>query len=582
MLHRAGFPTLSALVIPEAALANWGDEAWGEMLWTQIVSVPALGWSALLIAALCVSTAGAWALRKRRPGLALPLLLVLVVLPLTVAAATINVPHIFSNGTVADANEINQNFGVLVTESNAQDIRLSSVESSVVHTHPGSDITSQVGDADTVDGVHASELEESAEIGVAIAAHAAIAQSHHVPYADPDAVAAMGAKQISNPLNHDRYTDAQALVAALGVDAGTLDGLDSTDFAAASHAHAGGSSKVAIVAQSGGDYTDPKAAMDDLATWCGTPSATNGCLVRIQPGIYDLGQNKLVMQSYVDIEGSGENTTTITRSVLSDANPMSDAATVMGASSSELRFLTVENQGGASAGVEVNFAIGIFNEEIQDFKMTNITVEASGGNETYGVANFGYWVMGGGNPVLTRTRMSNSRVLSQGDGVKNYGLRNYVAETLLDHVRVEARNGSSYNIGVYTWNGALARLRRCTVLAEGLGTSVNIAVESGDLGWTSLIGSTLLAGDLVNAPPGTFDYALRAASSVFPGMETLIQSSTLKGRTYSVSSGVSSPIPGYSLIRVSGSMLDGAVYGNAVGCIGAFDDSFTSLSSACL
>ena len=71
------------------------------------------------------------------------------------------------------------------------------------------------------------------------------------------------------------------------------------------------SRKVAIVDKSGLHYPDPVAAMDDIATWCGVPSETNLCLIRIMPGIYDLGTRRLNMQRYVDVEGSGENTTKI-------------------------------------------------------------------------------------------------------------------------------------------------------------------------------------------------------------------------------------------------------------------------------
>ena len=107
-------------------------------------------------------------------------------------------------------------------------------------------------------------LEESAEIDADIAAHGANASAHHSRYLDAEAQSAMGTKQNTNPLHHDRYSDAEALSAAVGVDAGTLDGIDSTGFAASAHAHLYG--KVAVVAQSGGDYTDPKAAMDDVET----------------------------------------------------------------------------------------------------------------------------------------------------------------------------------------------------------------------------------------------------------------------------------------------------------------------------
>lgn len=68
---------------------------------------------------------------------------------------------------------------------------------------------------------------------------------------------------------------------------------------------------VTVVAKSGGDYTDPVTAMNDLAGWCGTPSAANPCLLKIMPGVYDLGSNSLIARDYVDIEGAGIGNTVI-------------------------------------------------------------------------------------------------------------------------------------------------------------------------------------------------------------------------------------------------------------------------------
>jgi len=51
-------------------------------------------------------------------------------------ATTISVPFTFSNGTPADANEVNANFNVLVVESNAQDGRITAVESGLT-AHEG-------------------------------------------------------------------------------------------------------------------------------------------------------------------------------------------------------------------------------------------------------------------------------------------------------------------------------------------------------------------------------------------------------------------------------------------------------------
>jgi len=50
----------------------------------------------------------------------------------TAHATTISMPYTFSNGTVADATEVNANFSTLVSESNAQNVRLTNVEADVL------------------------------------------------------------------------------------------------------------------------------------------------------------------------------------------------------------------------------------------------------------------------------------------------------------------------------------------------------------------------------------------------------------------------------------------------------------------
>ena len=90
-------------------------------------------------------------------------------------------------------------------------------------------------------------------------------------------------------------------------------------------------SKIAVVAQSGGDYTNPVSAMTAVASWCGTPSVTNPCLLKIMPGQYYVGTNGLQMQSYVDIEGSGANVTFIDNAMTPPPS----------ANNAELRFINV-------------------------------------------------------------------------------------------------------------------------------------------------------------------------------------------------------------------------------------------------
>ena len=55
-------------------------------------------------------------------------LLAAIFVPFAAWAAQVTMPHVFVNGTPADATEVNANFDTLVAESNDQDLRLQSIE----------------------------------------------------------------------------------------------------------------------------------------------------------------------------------------------------------------------------------------------------------------------------------------------------------------------------------------------------------------------------------------------------------------------------------------------------------------------
>ena len=128
-----GGTTLGGVVgLPGRALAGWGDENWGTMVWGDALAVPAVGWLGLGVLGLGLAATAAWTLRKRRPGLGLPLLLVLLAVPLVVVAGTVSVPNTFVNGEVADADQVNANFDAVETAVNDNDSRLLAVETDTV------------------------------------------------------------------------------------------------------------------------------------------------------------------------------------------------------------------------------------------------------------------------------------------------------------------------------------------------------------------------------------------------------------------------------------------------------------------
>jgi hypothetical protein len=132
-----------------------------------------------------------------------------------------------------------------------------------------------------------------------------------------------------------------------------------------------------------------------------TPTAATRWLLKLEPGVYDLGTRRLDLPSYLDIEGSGENSTIISTSVSSVVTPTFGAVNV--GSYSELRFLSVYNQGtGGRAGI---FVV----TNTVDVRLHKVTARISAGTpdatQTFGAALFN---------ANGQVEISNSRMYATG------------------------------------------------------------------------------------------------------------------------------------------------------------------------
>jgi len=121
-------------------------------------------------------------------------------------------------------------------------------------------------------------------------------------------------------------------ISSNGLGADTVDGMHASDFAPAVHSHTIGEvsgldavltskadishtheiyqkkyANIVIVAKSGGDFTDPVSAITSITD----ATSENPYLVKIMPGVYDVGEIDLSLVSWIDVEGSGENSTVI-------------------------------------------------------------------------------------------------------------------------------------------------------------------------------------------------------------------------------------------------------------------------------
>jgi hypothetical protein len=190
--------------------------------------------------------------------------------------------------------------------------------------------------------------------------------------------------------------------------------------------------RVAIVDKSGKYYSDPVTAMNDIASWCGTPSETNPCLVKILPGVYDIGSNILWVNSHVDIEGSGENVT-----IIRGGSDNNNEILVGMSNHTEIRFLTVENIGGGLNST------AIFSPPALEVKIANVTMIASGGIEgNYGFSTFTVFI-----PLPSSIKLLNATIKVSGDSI-NYGVANYSSILSMKNVAITV-TGGSMNYGVY-------------------------------------------------------------------------------------------------------------------------------------
>ena len=82
-------------------------------------------------------------------------------------------------------------------------------------------------------------------------------------------------------------------------------------------------------------------ALSSISTAIPAPSATNPWLLKVEPGVYDVGSAPVLLPSHVDMEGSGQGVTLVRGSVIDALPAQHGVITVAG--HSEVRQLSVEN-----------------------------------------------------------------------------------------------------------------------------------------------------------------------------------------------------------------------------------------------
>ena len=132
---------------------------------------------------------------------------------------------------------------------------------------------------------------------------------------------------------------------------------------------------VITVAKSGGNFSSIQAAVDYAISQ--NPGPDNTFLVFVGPGNY---YEQVTLDWYIDLQGSGENLSTITW----HGSSTPDEGTLNGASNSQVRHLSIENEGGDS------YAIGVYNDATGNTSYLHVDVQSRGGSAgTYAFLNSG-------------------------------------------------------------------------------------------------------------------------------------------------------------------------------------------------
>lgn len=271
-------------------------------------------------------------------------------------------------------------------------------------------------------------------------------------------------------------------------------------------------------------------------------SATNPYLVKIEPGIYDLGARSLALKQYVDVEGSGELVTTISSSIVDGLG------TVVGSDHSELRFVTVKNTGGGPQ------AIGLYSDSTSP-RYTHVTASASGASENYGL------YASNGAPVLT-----DVTAIASGGGVA-MALTNFGGNVSVTNTALSASDAAGLNAALRTTYGGSVKVLSSILTASGGAIA---------MGMRAYNGSHSLANVTVSATGASQSYGLFVGQKSSAPTVTVNQS-RVTGQSNSV----------YSVggaVRIGASQLVGPAGVEELGtvvCAVSYGGDFSPLGPAC-
>lgn len=307
------------------------------------------------------------------------------------------------------------------------------------------------------------------------------------------------------------------------------------------------------------------------------PNANRRFLVKVEPGIYALGINRLQMRSFVDIEGSGQQATI----VQGQGNPNGDLlhGVVIGANDTELRNLQIRAVGNSSRP----YAIALLVPPLNSMGIFDVTVAAAGGTVTEGVG------IRSASPRIERLTVN---IFSASFGGPSYGIAATGSTPALVTLRnvvlnvFTALGATGYGVFVDDNAGVLELRDSIVNVTGGVGAYGFYRNGLGSVAVrTEILGSTLIASGGTNETAAVFFGE--------PG-ELVISNSQLRASGGAANFGVlnrdfqprlrvdasqieatTATVANFLDVSIGASRLSGGPVTNGVRCAGVYDETST-------
>jgi hypothetical protein len=292
-------------------------------------------------------------------------------------------------------------------------------------------------------------------------------------------------------------------------------------------------------------------------------SATKHYVVKVEPGIYDVGATMLEMKPYVDIEGSGQQATVIQG--VGNADESLVTGVVKGASSSELRDLQVQCTG--SPSLYISIAVLVYNA---DTSIRDITISVTGVS-TWGIRN-----------ANSPTSIEGVTITSQATRVA-YGIGNKFLQSLpMIRRTVIHAAGNNLAYGISSVDGAAPReVRDVEVDVTSSSSAYGFYVDPAGFPPRS---SRITNSTITSSHTGVFfsGDALDIEHSQIRATQTGIYSpiSTVRVKSSEVSGSLATAELYGALTMIADTLLDGGPATASV-CAGVYDEAFTFYASTC-